>query len=134
MNTVSASGRFLVGDNYIKIITNQDFCLYYMWLYQRAYYNIYRLQRPAHGAHINVIFPPYHHVDCNKYRNLNSKAVGFQYDVRGNHGGGKSKNFKNFWLNVYCPEAERIQLQENIPLQPGFSRFHITIGNTKNFF
>jgi hypothetical protein len=126
-----AKGTFKVTVDSIRIVTDIDFCKFYRWLFVRAHYFTKNIQIPKHGAHSTVISPKIHKVDCTKYLRLNNQAVWFEYDILGNYG-GYSKGFLNFWLDISCPDAEAILDDYGFKKQGGFSRLHVTIGNSKN--
>jgi hypothetical protein len=128
-----ALGYWKITDNSISIITDEGFCWFYRWLFNRAHYHTIKTQTPKHGAHINIIAPKIHGIiDCSKYNYLNGQEIYFNYDVMGNYG-GFTRGFKNFWLDVFIPEAEEIL--KNFGLlnkQDGFEFFHISILNNKS--
>jgi hypothetical protein len=133
-----ACGKYKIDQNSIKIVTDNDFCAFYRWLFRRTHYNTIQIQPPKHGAHIGVINPNIHkHIDgspldCSDYLYLNGREVWFDYTVEGNYGGFQ-KGFMNFWLNVECKEAEEILREFGYGEKTdGFSLFHITVGNNKH--
>ncbi len=129
---LQAKGKFKVGKNSIRIVLDADFCRYYCWLYQRAFWFTKKLQTPLHGAHIGVISEKIHKRDCSDYLYLNGREVLFEYDYMGNYG-GFSKGFLNLWFDVSCKDAEDILREFNLHKKTdGFALIHITIGNTKN--
>ena len=104
-----------------------DFIQYYIWHIQK-YFKI-RVGSPRDGGHISLALPDFDkNVDwkcANLYKDL---EVDFEYDpyiiV-----GGKTKTFRNFYVNVYSDELERIC--KDVGTEKKTNSFHITLGNTK---
>lgn len=129
---IKAKGTWKVTKNDIRIITNRDFCRYYLWLFNRGTYNIYKMQLPKYGGHIGIINPNiYKNVDCSKYLHLNNKEIWFEYDIKGNMG-GFNRGFKNWWLDVKCSKAEKILNDLGVKKCKGFALLHHTICNSKS--
>jgi hypothetical protein len=135
---LKAKGKFIFEKNgFIRIILHSDFCRYYKAFFQEAHYFTKKLQIPKHGAHINVYSSKiYGSPNAKKFKELKAeydgKEVEFYYDVEGNYG-GFTKGFLNFWLNVKCDSASHIADELGaFHTDEKYSRFHITIGNTKN--
>lgn len=130
---LKASGKFKVTKDSIRVVTDTDFCRYYLWFFTKAHYNTIKLQLPKHGGHINIVSNKIHAgTDCSKYLYLNGKTVEFEYDIGGNMG-GFTKGFKNFWLDVSAPEFYDIAKDLGVlKIKAGFAPFHITVANSKN--
>ena len=129
---LTAKGKWFVGDREMKIITDTDFIKFYLWLFRRGTYNIYKMNLPKYLAHIGIINEKIHNKDCSDYKYLNGREVWFKYDPSGNFG-GYLKGFRNFWLDCFVEEGEEIQREFGIEDKTeGFARFHITIANNKN--
>jgi hypothetical protein len=130
---LKANGKIIIGkDNFIRIITNLDFCKYYRWLFTRYHYFTIKSNLPKHHAHINIFSPKiYPDIKIDKALSYHDKNVTFEYDFTGNYG-GFTKGFLNFWMDVKCKEADEIYKLLDIPEKDGkFNRFHLTILNTK---
>ena len=127
------SGTYLVQKGAIKVITNNDVCKYYRWLFNKAHFNTIKNQIPKHGAHVGIINPKIHRsIDCMELKDLNGKRVDFDIDIEGNYG-GFTKGFLNFWLDAHCQEFIDIRKWFGVyEEQDGFAPFHLTILNTKN--
>lgn len=126
-----AKGTFQVEKDKLSIKICDDFGAYYRWLFNRAHWNVIKLQPPKHGTHINILSPKIHKVNCEFYRHLEGQEVWFAFDVEGNYG-GFNRGFLNFWMDVTCAEGEEILEFEGFTRQEGYSLLHVTIGNTKN--
>lgn len=132
MVKLKATGTWKVTKDSIRIVTNMDFCRYYLWLFMKGTWNLHKMQLPKYGGHIGVINPKLHRKNCSAYMHLNGQPVEFEYDVEGNIG-GFTKGFRNFWLDVSCEKAEEILRDFNLDKKKdGFSLLHHTICNNKN--
>ena len=129
---LTAQGTWQIKSDSIKVLTDDDFCRYYRWHFNRAHWNTIKNQTPKYGAHIGICNPNIHkNIDCSKYLYLNDQKVSFSYDVGGNYG-GFTKGFLNFWLNVFSDEFVGIADDLGIlKAKEGFEYFHITILSTK---
>lgn len=131
-NWLKAKGRIRIRDSKISIEVDSDFCKYYSQLYKQYSFNTKKINLPKHGSHINIYRKSlFGFRDLSSVMGFNGKNVEFQYNILGNFGGFEG-GFKNFWFDVYCKEAHSIANILNLPKQSGFSRFHITIFNSKN--
>lgn len=112
----------------VAVQLNRDFCDYYIWLIER-YYKI-RVGGPMHGGHISLALPKYDpNISWNYARRYHGQEVSFDYSPE-IIVGGQTKNFRNFFLNVFSDELQTICL--DIKANRKTNRFHITIANTKN--
>lgn len=127
---LTASGHYEVTERFIKVVTDNDFCKYYRWLFCQEN-NDYGFSLPMYGAHIGIISESIHNKDCSDYLYLDGRETTFQYDIEGNYGGYLA-GFLNFWLDVYSKEYSEIRREFGIPKEEGFCEFHMTIGNNKN--
>jgi hypothetical protein len=132
-SVLSASGRFKVENDSLRIALDSDFCRYYKHLFVKSIFNQFDVQIPKYGAHINIFSPKIHKLKGlkKKYGNLQGDKIDFHYDIRGNFGGFSKGTFVNFWLDVSCPFAEKLLMGEGFKKDGNFSLLHLTIFSTK---
>jgi hypothetical protein len=130
---VQVSGKFQIQEGFLRVIMHSDICRYYQWLYHKDIWNTLKTQIPKHGAHVNIVSPRIHRgINLAPVAHLQGQRINFQLDIEGNFG-GFTKGFKNFWLPVISPEIDEIADELGVPPKQGrYSRFHLTIFNTKS--
>lgn len=126
----SSSGRlFISNDGSVKILCDKGLLDYYKKMVEKRFW--LKTHYPKHGPHISIILPKHHkNVDLNKIKKYNGKIVKFKYDPYIMIG-GKGKGYRNFWLKVECPFAEKIKRELGVK-DNNFLGLHLTVANTKN--
>ena len=115
-------------DKGLKIKVSLDFLHYYLWLTRKATWNTIKIVPPKYNAHISVTLPHIHGWDkVNKSSKYAGRNVAFRYTGDVIEGGSW---FRNFWMPVECPKAERIKEKLGI-VEKNFLGFHLTLGSTK---
>lgn len=129
--TYTSKGRvFISNDGSVKIICDKGLLEYYKKMVEKRFW--IKTHYPKHGPHISIVLPKHHkNVDLNKIKKYNGKIVSFKYDPYV-YIGGQGKGYRNFWLKVECPFANKIKEELGIRDNKNFLGLHLTISNTKN--
>lgn len=128
---LTVKGIIKLDDTGLRVILNEDFSRYYLWLIHKAYYNTIKLDRPRHGSHLSIITRALHNSCFNvEYlKQYHNQWVTLEYDPEDIRIGGR--NFTNFWFPIKFPLGDLIKSQLNI-VEIGFLGYHITVANNKS--
>ena len=116
----------------LRVMFNEDFSRYYLWLIHRYYFNCIKLDRPKHGTHLSIVTKALHNNYFNseylsKYHNM---QVELFYNPEDLKTGGR--NFTNFWFPMEFELGTKIKEDLGI-VESNFLGFHVVVGNDKNY-
>ena len=112
--------------NGVRIIADWDLIRYYHKLIDYHNYRTEKLQLPAHGAHITLINPKIHKVNCKLAEKFAGKEVEFVYYPE--------KTFisrVNYWIPVECEYAESLKKILGVVDNSRYLGLHLTVCNKK---
>lgn len=126
MNWLNATGKIEI-DNGLRIITDVDFCKYYLTLFHWSIWKTKKYQLPAHKAHITVYNPKIHgQILLDEFTDLVGQTIEFSYDCN------LYISPVNVWAPVKCPWADEFRNKLGIPITYfEETSLHLTIGNIK---
>lgn len=113
-------------NNGARLITNEDFILYYQWLIKKQFPWI-KVQSPKYKAHITLVNPSIHgYLDFSKIFHLQDVICDVEYGVE------MYRSPRNFWLPVLIPDIY-YEIKDILKFQESqnWLGLHLTIANTK---
>ncbi len=127
MNWITATGKIQI-NNGLRIITDIDFCKYYLALFHWSIWKTKKYQLPAHGSHITIYSPKIHGpIILSEFNNLVGQEISFEYDPENAY-----VSRVNVWLPVKCSWADNFRKKLRIPITYfRDTSLHLTIGNIK---
>lgn len=113
-------------NNGARLITSEDFILYYQWLIKKQF-PWTKIQSPKYKSHITLVNPSIHgNLDLSKIFHLQGVICDVQYSVE------MYRSPRNFWLPVLIPDIyHEIKDILNFQESKNWLGLHITIANTK---
>lgn len=113
-------------NNGVRIVTDIDFCKYYKYLVEQAFYKTIKYQLPAYLAHITIINPKIHGPQIYApIMDLEGKRIDFEYN------NDLFVSRVNVWAFVRCKWADKLKNKLRIPVSDRDWGLHLTIGNLK---
>ena len=128
---VTINGIIKLNDTGLRVMLDNDLTKYYIWLITKHFFNLIKLDSPAHGAHISIVTTALHKDKFNieylkQYHNTN---VEVEYNPEELLTGGRG--FTNYWFRVEFPLGTAIKKNLGI-IEDNFKGFHFVVANNKN--